>query len=204
MRRLALPLALLFALRCSPEQHAHPVPRSSAPKGPVLASQDRDFLERAAEGNKAEVAIGTLVHGRALRPEVVQLGDMVRTDHKAANDQLAMLAARHGIALPTSLGDHQAAFDQVVDEKGEPFDSDFVKVMIEDHQQAVRLYRGALASVVDPGLRAYAAATLPKIEAHLAHAIGLANVAKSPQEGTLPPTPDAQQLPPRSTVHPKP
>ena len=204
MRRLALPLLLSFALHCSPDQHAHPIPRSTSPKGPVLTAQDRDFLERAAEGNKAEVAIGTLVHGRALRPEVLQLGEMVVADHKAANAQLAMLAARHAIVLPTSLGDHQAGFDRVVDRKGDPFDSEFVKVMIEDHQQAVRLYRGALTSVVDAGLRGYAAATLPKIEAHLAHARTLAQIAQPPQEGTRPPTPDARTLPPGSTVRPKP
>ena len=50
--------------------------------------------------------------------------------------------------------------------------------MIEDHQQAVRLYRSAVTNVVDAELRGYAATTMPKIEAHLAHAQALAQIAE--------------------------
>jgi len=177
MRALACALLVLAAMSCSPDQHAHPLPRSAAPKGPVLAGQDRDFLERAAEGNNAEIAIGRCARGRALRAEVARLGEMVATDHQAANARLAAIAARHRISLPTALGDQQAGFDRVVDRKGEPFDTEFVQVMIGDHQQAVRLYRAAATSAVDPDLRRYAAATLPTIERHLAESTALAPIA---------------------------
>lgn len=201
MRRLAPATALLvLALRCTPDQHAHPQPKPPAPKGPVMTAQDRDFLERATQGNNGEIAIGGLVHGRALRGEVVQFGDMMVADHRAANAHLGTIARRHGIALPTSLGEHQANYDRLIDRRNEPFDQEFMRVMIADHQQAVILYQGAVASVVDAQLRQYAAATLPKIQAHLAHAKRLSAIAEPRQEGTNPPTPDAMIKPPGSTV----
>jgi putative membrane protein len=135
---------------------------------------------------------------------VTQFGQMLVADHKAANAQLAAIAARKAIALPSSLGDHQAGFDELVDRKGEPFDKEFIRIMLADHQEAARLYRSAATNVVDPDLRAYAAATLPKIEAHLAHAQSLAAIAEPRQESTIPPTPDATRIPPRSTVRPEP
>lgn len=198
-RMLAVPL-LVVALRCGPDQHAHPKPALPAQRGPVLASQDRDFLERAAQGNNGEIATGGLVHGRALRAEVVQFGEMMVTDHRAANAQLGGIARRYSIALPTSLGEHQAGYDRLISRSGDPFDDEFARVMIGDHQQAVLLYQGAVASVVDPLLRQYAAATLPKIQAHLAHAKTLAPLAEPRQEGTRPPNAEAFTKPPRSTA----
>jgi putative membrane protein len=202
LTRAALSLALAaLTLHCMPEQQVHPKPRSATTKGPVLTAQDRDFLERATQGNNGEIAVGGLVHGRALRPEVVQFGQMMVNDHRAANAQLGAVARQLGIhALPSSLGEHQAAYDRLIDRRGDPFDREFMKVMIDDHTQAVLLYRGELSGGVDPRLKQYAAAMLPKIQAHLAHARSLAALAEPRQEGTDPPTPDATTKPPGSTV----
>lgn len=207
MKRVASSLAIValavgaLALRCMPEQQVHPKPRRTASKGPVLASQDRDFLERATQGNNGEIAIGGLPAGRALRPEVLQFGQRMVRDHRAANAQLGAVARQLGIhALPSSLGEHQAAYDRLIDRNGDPFDSEFMKVMIDDHNQAVLLYQGAIRSVVDPRLKRYAVATLPTIQAHLAHAKSLAALAEPRQEGTKPPTPDAMTTPPGSTA----
>jgi putative membrane protein len=176
MKRAILVLMLAAcALHCMPDQQAHPKPRRGPSNGPVLATQDRDFLERATEGNNGEIAIGGLVDRRAQRAEVVQFGHMMVADHRAANAQLGAIARQLGIhALPSSLGEHQAAYDRLIGRKGEPFDSEFLKVMVGDHTQAVLLYRGEVSAGVDPRLKQYAAAILPKIEAHLAHAKTLA------------------------------
>lgn len=175
MRVLVL---LLVVLGCSPDtsQRAHGRPQEQPSPSASLVSQDRDFLERASEGNNAEVAMGNLVHGNALRAEVVSLGRTIAADHVAARAQLAAIAASKQIALTTSLGEHQANYDRLADLKGDQFDPEFVKVMIEEHDQALELFRGEAKNGVDPDLKAYAAAMVPKLEAHLAHAKALAGL----------------------------
>jgi putative membrane protein len=182
MKRLAI--ILLLAAACSPEvtQHAHPQPPAAAAPSASLSSQDRDFLEHAAQSSTAEIAIGSLVDRHALRPEVIAFGHMIVADHTAANRQLAGIAAKKHISLPTSLGDHQQGFDRLADEYRDPFDHAFATVMVDDHTQAVQLFQSEATNGVDPDLRAYAAAMLPTLESHLQQAKALAAaVGRAPQ-----------------------
>src|SRR5215218_5452544 len=101
-----LPLLLLLLAACSRDtaQRAHGRPQEQPSPSALLVSQDRDFLERASEGNNAEAAIGNLVHGNALRAEVVSLGTMIAADHVAAQRELTAIATAKHISLTTSLG----------------------------------------------------------------------------------------------------
>ena len=170
MRGLSVVLVIAVA-GCMPEQAAHRVPPPSEPvQSATLNAQDRDFLERAAQGNNAEVAIGGLLNGRATDPNVITFGQMMARDHAEANTRLRAIAAELKIALPTSLGEHQAGYDKLVDRKLRRFEEEFGRVMRDDHQSAVLLYQSEVSGGTHPLLRAYAAETLSVIQAHLAHA----------------------------------
>jgi putative membrane protein len=175
MRALVFVLLLLLIGACSPniEQHAHPTPKADAVPSENLAPQDRDFMERAAQGSNAEIAMGALVDRHALRADVIAFGKLMVTDHRAINQQLAAIAKAKRISLPTSLGEHQQNYDRIVDLHRHPFDREFARAMRADHQEAVRLFREEASGGLDAELKAFAAATLPKIEAHLRHAEGL-------------------------------
>jgi len=176
MWRTILSAAILACMaRCTPDQSAHPQPPASeASKAASLSSQDRDFLERAAEGNNGEAAMGRVAQKNGASAAVIEYGRMMVADHGAAQTRLAAIARQKSIALPTSLGEHQAGFDRIVDLKGEDFDTEFMKVMVEDHHNAVLLYQSEASGGVDPPIVAYARETLPKIRAHLEHAKALA------------------------------
>jgi putative membrane protein len=175
MKTLVAIAALSLLGSCSPDisQQAHPQPRSEPAPSADLASQDRDFLERAAEGGNAEISMGALVDDHALQPDVIAFGHMMVADHSAANAQLTAIAAAKHISLPTFLGEHQQNFDRIVDLTRDDFDREFKRVMIDDHQDAAQLFRSEAETGVDPALKAFAAATLPTIEAHLAQAKAL-------------------------------
>jgi putative membrane protein len=196
MRPLAAAaMLLLAACTADTSQHAHPRPPQKPPS-PVLAPQDRDFLEHAAQGSNAEVAMGRLVDSRATRPDVIAFGRAMVTDHTAINRRLAAIAARYPIILPTSLGDHQASYDRVVDLRRDEFDREFSQAMIEDHDMAVQLFREEASGGHDPALRAFAAQTLPLIQAHLQHAKALrpppdSDPLVSPRTSGNPPLPAA-------------
>ena len=168
---------LLLALACTPDvtQRAHPAPaHRSKSLAAELASQDRDFLERAAEGNQAEVAIGALPRGRTQNAAVLAFGAMMIAEHAALNRELTLLAAQRKVALPTSPGDHQADWDRLDGRSQNDFDSEFAKVMVDEHDQAAELFRNEASGGADPAIRAFAAKSLPVIEAHLQQAKALA------------------------------
>lgn len=182
MRTLFIATLLLAACSRDTAQQAHPRPPARPASSASLASQDRDFLERAAEGNHGEIAMGSLVNGHAVRPEVIALGRMIAADHRLSLQQLAAIAAKKQIALPTGLGEHQSGYDHLIDLQRDDFDRGFVRVMLDEHSQAIELFRGEASGGVDPDLKAYAAASLPKLEAHLAHAKALAAIAENPPQ----------------------
>ena len=172
---IARPVVLLMVLTltaaCNPDQHVHSAAvNDETPDATTLSPQDRTFIEKAAQGNNAEVADGGLVNGRSTNASVIAFGRMMVADHGAANVHLAEIARKHRIALPTSLGDHQAGYDRLVDRKGVEFDEEFARVMTEDHNMARQLYQDELTSGTDPLLLQYATSMLAKIEAHLAEA----------------------------------
>jgi putative membrane protein len=180
----ALALTALLAVACTPDadQHAHARRSSGDAPSPILPSQDRDFLEQAAEGSNAEIQTGKLVRTNAQRPEVKALGERMVADHTAINKALVAIAARHRIVLPTSLGEHQASYDRVVDLRWDRFDREFIQVMVEDHDMAAQLFKGEASGGADPELKAFAAQTLPLIVAHLDHAKSLAGPKPAPAQ----------------------
>jgi putative membrane protein len=175
MRRSSL-IAILLVAACSREAHqvTHPVnPDLAPPKSQQLAPQDREFLERAAEGNNPEIAMGAIAETHALQAEVVAFGRRMVADHDAMRTELIHIAKSKKIEIPISLGDHQHNYDRVIDKRLDPFDREFIRVILADHQQAEELFREASMSLADPQLKSFAAAKLALIHAHLEHAKSL-------------------------------
>jgi putative membrane protein len=139
-----------------------------------LTLQDRDFLERAAQGTNAEISIGALTPDRARRPEVASFGQLMVSHHTGVKKELAALARKRRIALPESLGAEQQSFDRLLERRGEEFDREFARVMVESHQTARQLFQNAAAGAADPELKSFASKTLPMIEMHLTRAEELA------------------------------
>lgn len=169
---LWLSLLLVAALTaCKPENEDLGSPlRPSGGRGIELSDQDREFLEKAAQGNNAEVAVATLGAARATDPAIVEFAKALVDDHSSAQKELLAIAAKRAVVLPDSLGEQQRSFDEVVDEEGERFEDLFMARMIEDHQNAIPLYQAQISDGTDPLLKEYAATMLPKIQAHLAKA----------------------------------
>lgn len=158
-------LAAIAGCTRDASQQLHPRVLRPSPAA-ELASQDRDFLERAAEGNNAEITMGAITRGHSSDPRVLAFGQMLVADHTAAKSALETIAATMHIALPTGLGDQQASYDQLIEKHRQTFDRDFVRAMAGAHDQAVQLFQGEATNGADPQLKAYAAANLPVLVKH--------------------------------------
>jgi putative membrane protein len=136
----------------------------------LLAAENPDatFYKKAAEGGMAEVELGKLAQDKSPTPSVKEFGGMMITDHSAANDKLKAIAERKNIKLPTSPSVGQMATKTKLEVlSGTAFDKSYIKGMVKDHQEDIKEFQTEASLGQDPDAKAYAAATLPTLKAHL-------------------------------------
>jgi putative membrane protein len=140
------------------------MPPSNMPDkdNPSLAHHDKAFLKKAAKSGMAEVAISEAVMDHLSNAQLKSFAQMMVTDHTAANNELASLAASKGVMLPPQDPDLVTDWSKKTDD----VDSTYVKKMVSDHEDAVKLFEKASKSS-DPDIAAFAQKTLPTLQHHL-------------------------------------
>jgi putative membrane protein len=131
----------------------------------VMTPSPESFVKDAAEGGMAEVEMGKLAASKAKDPEVKKFGQMMVTDHTAANNELKALAAKKNFQLPADAGSHKDDIDDL--SKSTNFDKDYVDAMVDDHETDVKMFQRFADNGSDPDLKAFAAKTLPTLQKHL-------------------------------------
>lgn len=129
---------------------------------------DNDFAVKAANGGMLEMEVARLAREKSQNSEVKAFAAMMLTDHQKANDELKALAGRKNITLPARLGDdEQKHVDELAKLSGTEFDKKYVDLMVDDHEEDVKLFKKAADDADDADLKAYAAKTLPTLQKHL-------------------------------------
>jgi putative membrane protein len=129
---------------------------------------DTAFYKKAAEGGIAEVQMGQLAQDKSSTQSVRDFGAMMMKDHSAANEKLKAIADGKGIKLPNSPSVMQKASKTKLEVlTGNTFDKSYIKGMIEDHEEDIKEFQKEASSGQDPDAKAFAAATLPTLKAHL-------------------------------------
>ncbi|HET7909735.1 MAG TPA: DUF4142 domain-containing protein, partial [Nitrospira sp.] len=89
------------------------IPASGAQGTKQEAPSAHSFLQKAAEGQQAEIALGELASERAADHQVKQFGEQMMKDHQKASSEIRQLASKEGVLLPTELtGKHKDAHEQ--------------------------------------------------------------------------------------------
>lgn len=133
----------------------------------VGSSPDRDFAIKAAHDGAAEVALGRLAAAQAQSQAVKTFGQRMVDDHTRAGEALKTAARQDGIDLPADAASKPADTAALADLRGAAFDRAYAKRMVEDHEKAVALFRGAARNDGSSNLKAFAQKTLPTLEEHL-------------------------------------
>ena len=132
------------------------------------ASVKDDFWTEAAIDGMTEVAVGNLALQRAQNESVKQFAQRMVTDHTAANTELTQLAASKSVTLPTTIdAKHQAMVDKLSKLSGSDFDRAYMKMMVNDHEKAVKMFQDQSEKGTDADAKAFAAKTLPTLQSHL-------------------------------------
>ena len=141
-------------------------------------SPDESFYKAAAEGGISEVELGQLVQEKSKSPAVRAFGAMMVKDHTAANEKLKAVAMTKGIDLPTGSSLTQKATKAKLEVlSGDTFDKSYIKGMVSDHKEDIEEFTKEARSGQDPQAKAYAAATLPTLKAHLTKIEAIASAA---------------------------
>lgn len=129
---------------------------------------DSEFAVKAASGGMLEVEAGRMAQEKSQNQQIKAFGAKLVTDHTKANDELKALAATKNVTLPTTPGeDAQKHIDELRKLTGTDFDKKFISMMVDDHEDDVNLFKKAADDAKDPGIKAFAAKTLPTLEEHL-------------------------------------
>jgi len=140
---------------------------SAASTGGALTSDDRQFMADAATGGMEEVELGRLAAQKGQSADVKKFGQRMVDDHSKAGDELEQLAARKSVTLPAGLKDEQKEEkDKLSKLSGAAFDKEYMKMMVDDHDQDVKDFQTEAGSGGDADVKAFASKTLPTLQEH--------------------------------------
>lgn len=132
----------------------------------ALQGQDAEFLRRAVESDRLEIASAQAALSNAQRSETKAAARMLLEDHQASSQKLQQLASRKGWSMPAGVTSADA--DQArMTAAGADFDARFTAEQVRMHRDAIALFRQQAASGSDPDLRQFASDQLPHLEHHL-------------------------------------
>jgi putative membrane protein len=129
---------------------------------------DAGFVGRAAEDGMYEVKVSTDAQSKITSASVKKLASHMKQAHEKANKELAALASKKSITVPTVLPQGKTDdINRLLDKSGNDFDKAFVDELEDKHDKAIRLFEKASDKVKDPDLKAWFAKTLPELRNHL-------------------------------------
>ena len=152
------------------------IPASGGQGAKQEAPSAQSFLQKASEGQQAEIALGQLASERAADEQVKQFGEQMMKDHQKASSEIQQLASKEGVPLPTELtGKHKDKREQFARLSGKEFDRAYMGYMLRDHRKDVKEFERHAKAIKDPEVQQWAQGTLPLLKHHLRQARQIAS-----------------------------
>lgn len=155
-------------------------PAKSDKSASNLPHADRNFVEKVAQHNLAEIELGKLAEKNASSEEVKRFGRQMVDDHTKANEELKQIADSKGINFPAEADrGHRRTLDKLAKENGDKFDKDFIKDMVKDHKADSKdFHKEADNKKADADVKSFADKNESVIDKHLQMAQQLQNSTK--------------------------
>jgi putative membrane protein len=161
----------LFAAGTTSAQDKQPAPeksRSAQKSGKDDAGRDAKRMKDLAAANMAEVETGKLALEKAQDPKVKEFAQHMVDDHGKMLEELKQLAQSKSVQLP-SVPDakHQKVMKKLQSASGADFDREYMRAMVKDHRDALKLAQRTAKGAKDAELKASAHKAAPEIQEHL-------------------------------------
>lgn len=152
---------------------------TSTTTGARLVGPDSTFVMKAAMGGMMEVEAGNLAQQNASSDRVKAFAMMMVNDHSRANQELMSFASGRGMTLPTTLPDDMRKhMDAMKAMQGKAFDRHYMDMMVNDHKKTIADFEKESSGGNDTDLKAWAAKTLPTLQAHRDSALAVQKTLK--------------------------
>jgi putative membrane protein len=125
------------------------------------------FVQQAVATDEFAVGASRIALLRTTHPQIRELAEMLIRDHTASNTELKALPEGSTRVTGTALDEtRQRKLVKLTDHLGDDFNRWYVQMMVEEHRDAVRLYRAYAENGEVPMLKAFAQKHLPRLELH--------------------------------------
>jgi putative membrane protein len=136
-----------------------------------LAKNDLQSFRKMAQADMAEVAAGKVAAEKAQSPEVKKYAQHMVDEHSKMLAEGKTLAQAKGVTPPSQPEKkHQAALQKLQKASGGDFDRQYMRQMVNDHQEVLKVAEKTAKEAKDPELKAHAEKGVPHIKEHLEQA----------------------------------
>lgn len=126
------------------------------------------FVDNATQGNMYEIKAAQIAEKKATSPDVKAFARMMVTDHTAIANEMKPLITKAGKTPATALDQRrQGLLDNLTAASAKDFDKTYMDQQVAAHDETLTLLKGYADNGGDAGLKAGAAKTVPKVQAHL-------------------------------------
>ncbi|MBG6234605.1 putative membrane protein [Pedobacter sp. CAN_A7] len=124
------------------------------------------FMKDAGASGMLEVVFAELATKKASSTKVKAFAAQMIKDHSQANKELAAIAEKAGILLPTELlPEQKKQYDRLVTLTGAAFDKEYMQMMVDGHQKTVELFKNG-QDLNKQDVVSFAKKTMPVIVHH--------------------------------------
>jgi predicted outer membrane protein len=114
------------------------------------------------------VRLGQSAQSKASNTAVKQFGQRMVNDHTNLENQLSSLVTTNGLSLSQSMNSkHQDAVNRLNKLSGQAFDSAYMTMMVQDHQEDIAKFQTQSQSAKSTQVRSLASNALPVLQQHL-------------------------------------
>lgn len=160
---------------CGPKEQAATPPSETAADAttPLVAPIDPaaktlEFATKAANADMLEIATSKAALTKTKNADVKKLASMLIKDHTKTSTELKEWAGKTTVALPPALdGMDKSKAENIENADATGFDDKYLDTIIDAHEDAIGAFKDYSDNGQEPALKAWAVATLPKLQEHL-------------------------------------
>lgn len=129
----------------------------------------KEFVNEAASEGMMEVQMAEVAMNRSEHPEIDQLAESIKLDHRSGVNELKSLSASKGWGIPVAMTDSdQRKVENLQNADAIDFDEKYLDMTINSHKEAIAKFeKCAEKEGQDADVVAWATRTLPILRRHL-------------------------------------